>query len=239
MINDTNVKDQRNITSLSEEINNVFIEQPNVANAVGVVFKYKAIIVVEGNAWVWDSRGTFQRKNGTIGHTWYYWTNIPASCFAENSSYLYFGDYSVGLVYKFKKHTDTLPYNDNGVAIVAYRKTKLMPFQREEFRKLLSRLFYGIKPFPRASCTVSYTTDTNSVDTTLVTSRSDVFDYRYIDYSIWTYRASTFPQEFQRKVRVKRIVHIQFKYSNSNLDEGMGILSNAFMYSYNGTIRQR
>lgn len=239
MISDTNVKDQKNVVSLSDEINNAFIEQINIANAVGVVFKYKTIIVVEGNAWVWDSRANFQRTNGSTGHTWYYWTNINASCFIENSGYLYFGSSSTGLVYKFKKHTDTLPYNDDGVAISAYRKTKLMPFQREEFRKLLSRLFYGIKPFPRASCTVSYITDTNSVDTILVTSRADLFDYRYIDYSIWTYRASVFPQEFQRKVRVKRIVHIQFKYTNNNLDEGMGVLSNAFMYTYQGTIRQR
>jgi len=59
---------------------------------------------------------------------------------------LYFGSNSTGRVYRFKDAGDPTAYNDDGTAINAYWKSKFLSFEKDYLRKLLSRIFFSLKP---------------------------------------------------------------------------------------------
>lgn len=213
------------VQRISDKINQSLLSELNLNTAIGFLHKYRYGICVNGNCYVYDYR---------LGIWYGRWANINASCFFVVNGNLYFGSNSIGMIYQFSTQT-----NDDGVAIQSYLTTKYLNFGVNEYKKLLSRVFYTLKPSAKASVTVSFITNLNTIPTTLssTATRRNLFSYNLIDYSQMTYATSTFPQESMKKVRAKKIVWVQFTYTNNNLNETMGLLSFGYQWMQQNIVK--
>jgi hypothetical protein len=226
MLTASNVRDERNVSHISEAIDTKLLREPNLENAVSVEFDKKYWLAVNGNVYIFDY----------VIKEWYLYDNIKANCFLERNGDLYFGSSETGLIYRFKRETEPAPFNDDGVAINAYWKSKHFTFGADELRKLVEKVFFSLKPMTRTSADLYYVS--NKKESGLVkTSRMDLLDFRNIDFNNWTFILSPFPQEAMAKIKAKKITHFQLVIKNEKLDEGLGLLSIGIKYRYQSAVK--
>lgn len=232
MLVGSNVRDERNVIHISEQVDDKLLLEANLENAVSVEFDQKYWLAINGNVYVLD----YTKKNTNPYGEWVPYDNIHASCFLEIDRQLYFGSDSEGLIYRFKDKEEQEAYHDDGMPITAYWVSKVYSFGADEKRKLVEKVFFSLRPDIRTSADLYVTTDRKTrkkIDTT----RMDLIDYRYLDYSKWSYYSNIFPQETRTKVKAKKIVYFQMELRNELLDESMGILSIALKYQYQGEVK--
>lgn len=217
----SNVRDERNVQHISENIDARLLAESNLENAVSVEFDKKYWLAVNGNVYLYDY----------VMGEWFFYDNIKANCFIERNGDLYFGSSEEGLLYRFMKETDVNPFNDDGEPITAFWISKMFEFGTAERKKLVEKAFFSLKPAIRTSADLYYVS--NKKDRKFVkTTRMDLIDYTLFDYSLWSYATNTFPQPAANKIKAKKIVYFQLELRNDKLGEGLGILSLGIKYQY-------
>ncbi|HBS60883.1 MAG TPA: hypothetical protein DEA44_16675, partial [Firmicutes bacterium] len=108
------VTNQKSIQLRSYYVNPKLIAEPGLENAVAVVWKKLYILCVNSVCYVANIEQVNTNQAGSKGYEWYYWTNIPATCFQEWNGTLVFGT-TDGHIMRFR---DTTP--DNAVEDVPY-----------------------------------------------------------------------------------------------------------------------
>lgn len=217
----SSVRDERNVIMVSERVNAKLLLESNLENASSIDYDNRYWLAVNGNVYVWDY--SFILPGEAVGE-WVLLDNINASCFLERADgYLYFGSSTAGLVYKVKKTTDTLPYNDDGVAINAYRDSKLTAMGLEDFRKMINKIYVGLKPDVRTSCDLYFRTERNDSWTLKDTFSKYLFYYPAINYEHFSYLVSKLPQSDTAKIKSKKSVYFQTRVKNNKLNESLGI----------------
>jgi hypothetical protein len=123
-------------------------------------------------------------------------------------------------------------------------------------------VYVGLKPSNSTSLRVSYETDKsqgggrnvttgvfdfntlNFADFTFYTDIYDenvvyfnLFDFATLDFSNFTFQFSSYPQEFKKKIKAKRISHFQLTVANDRLNEGLTILSLVIKYQIQNYIK--
>lgn len=222
----SNVRDENNIQLISYAINNKLLKEPNLKNAVSIDFDRKYWLAVNGNVYVYD----YQQKE------WYIYDNINVNWFIVMDLYLYFGSSTDGLLYKFKKSTDSYPYNDDGVAINAYWRSKLIDFQAPEMTKMVRSLFMTLAPDVHTSANIYIRTDKKG-ETLIDSPRMDQFNLLYLDLTKFSLITSDIPQEIKKKIKEKKITHVQLKLENNALNESLGVTSLGINYVLQNYVR--
>lgn len=227
MLTSSNIRDERNVSHISEAIDPLLMKEENLDKAISIDFDNKYWIALNGKVYVLD----YGYKTERFGE-WYVYDNIHASCFLEMNNNLYFGSKKEGLVFRFKKETEIQPYNDDDTQpIVAYWKSKILNFGADERKKQVERVFFSLKPFYHTSADLYYNSD--SVERTYIsTTRKDLFSYAYLDYSVFSYATRDFPQESANKVKAKKIIYFQLELRNEKMDEAFSLLSIGIKYNY-------
>ena len=233
MLTSSAVRDERNVSHISENIDAMLLEEPNLDKAVSVEYDKKYWLAVNGNVYILDYA---QRTQYSPYGEWYLYDNIHASCFIERDGYLYFGSSADGLLYRFKHEDDLVPYNDDNQAINAYWKSKQLTFGADEMRKLVEKVFYSLKPNSRTSVDVFYVTN-KKVSNLVKSTRMDLLDFRNIDFNNFSFLTNDFPQEAMAKIKAKKITHFQLVIKNDKADESLGILSLGIKYQYQSFIK--
>lgn len=222
----TTVRDERNVEHISTAIEPNLLYEPNLSKAASIDYDRKYWLALNGKVYIWDYPI----------NQWYPYDNIYASCFMESDGDLYFGSSIEGLIYRFKKPTDEHPYNDDGQTIHCYWKSKQFSFNADERRKLVKKVFVGLKPSVRSSVDLYYVS--NKKESSLIkTVRKDLFHYGYLDYSLFTYATREFPQEEAAKIKAKKIIYFQLQLENRKMDESVGILSVVITYQYQSEVK--
>ncbi len=93
----------------SYNINARLCNEENLSEAVGIVYKNRYYLAVNDVCYVADPDYRFYRdtdKDQSFNYEWWYWTNIPACCFAEIEGELWFGT-KRGAICRFKKDSYT------------------------------------------------------------------------------------------------------------------------------------
>ena len=224
MLMASTVRDERNVQHISENVDARLLAEPNLDKAVSVDYDRKYWIAVNGNVYVYDY---------SIGE-WYLFDNINATQFIEMDGDLYFG--GEGLLYRFKTEDDVQPFNDDGVAINAYWKSKYFTFGADELKKLVEKVFFSLKPSARTSADLYYVSNKKESDL-IKTKRMDLFDFRDFDFAYPTFLLSSFPQETMAKIKAKKITHFQLLIKNDKADESLGILSLGIMFKYQSSVK--
>ncbi|MGM7719440.1 hypothetical protein [Metabacillus sp. Hm71] len=222
----SNVRDERNTQHISANIDARLLREPNLDQAISIDFDMKYWLAVNGNVYIYDYEV----------NEWYIYNNVNASCFVEKDGYLHFGSNTEGLIYRFKKETELNPYNDDGQPINAYWYSKLINFGLPEYTKLVSRIFYALKPGSHTSCSLYIRTDRKGEEFES-TSRMDQIDFWSFDFTKFTFMTSDIPQEVAEKVKEKKITHIQLKLENNELDESLEINSLGIKYNVQNEVK--
>lgn len=226
MLTASNVRDERNVTHLSQNVDPKLLNEVDLPNAVSIDFDQKYWLAVNGNVYVYDY----------MIQEWFIYDNIHASCFLEKAGYLYFGSSKDGQVYRFMKDDEPTPYHDDGEVINAHWKSKYFTFGADEMNKLVEKAFFSLKPATKTSADLYYVT--NKKESELVkTSRMDQLDFRLVDFNYFSFLASSFPQETMVKIKAKKVTHFQLIFENKKEDESMGILSAGIKYLYQNYVK--
>lgn len=236
MVVGTNVKDERNVVHISANIDRKLLLESALNNAVSIDFEKKYWLALNGNVYLLDYTQKSQRN--PYGE-WYVYNNINASCFLEKDGFLYFGSSTSGLVYRFKKEYEGTAYNDDGVAINAYWKSKQLTFNAEEMRKYVDSLYFSLKPSTKTSVNLYYSSDKK--EDVLInanqTIQFNLFDFATLNFVDFTFYFSNFPKTVKSKIKAKQITHFQLMIQNNKLDESLSILSLAIEYRMQNKIR--
>ncbi|MEK5175082.1 hypothetical protein NST63_17945 [Heyndrickxia sp. FSL W8-0496] len=233
MLTSTNVRDERNVSHISANVDPWLMREQNLDKAVSIDFDKKYWLVVNGNAYILDYA---QRSESSPFGEWIIYNNIHASCFIQIGEELIFGSSKEGLIYRFKKDNEINPYNDDGEPINAVWKSKYFTFGMDERRKMVSKVFYSLKPTSRGSVNIYYKSNKKSSEL-LKTTYVDTLDFRNIDFNRFTFLFSTFPLESMVKIKAKKITHFQLILENNNLDEGLGLLSLGIKYKFQSEVK--
>lgn len=236
MIAASNIKDERNVVHISQNIDRKLLLETGLSEAVSMDYDKKYWLAVNGNVYILD----YTQKSTKSPHgEWYVYDNIKASCFVEMGGFLYFGSSSEGLVYRFFKDASSEnSFNDDGAAIKAYWKSKALTFDADEMKKYIDSIFLSIKPSGKTSADVSYESDKKIAP---IASNKEIkfnlFDFSHLDFTNFTFHFSQFPQVFKRKVKAKKVTHFQLIIKNEKLNEGLTILSLGIKYRYESMIK--
>jgi hypothetical protein len=215
MLTQSNVRDERNIKLISENVNKSLLAETNLQNAVSVDYNGKYMLFINGKGYIYDYRA----------NAWYIWNNINVTTFLEKDS-LYFGSTN-GMIYRFYLDGELNIFNDDGEAIDAYWYTKLMDFGISEKRKTIVNIYYALKPATRTSVDI-YKVTNRQEETLLYTNRMDLFTYYPFYYDPFTYLSNSLPQSGKVKSKIKKVVYVQFKIQNNRLNESLGVNSLSF-----------
>ncbi|MBN8200477.1 hypothetical protein [Bacillus sp. NTK034] len=225
MLTASNVRDERNVSRLSEAVEAKLLKEPNLDKAISFEYDKKYWLAVNENVYLFDY---------AIGE-WFLYNNIPATCFFEMDGYLYFGTKD-GLIQRFYQDTEINAYHDDGKPISAYWKSKHFTFGADEQRKLVEKVYYALKPATRTSTDLYYVT--NKKESGLVKSnRMDLMDFRDLDFNNFSFLTSIFPQESAVKIKAKKVTHFQLILKNEKPDEALGILSCGVKYKYQSYVK--
>jgi hypothetical protein len=215
MLTQSNVRDERNIKLISENVNKSLLAENNLQNAVSVDYNGKYMLFINGKGYIYDYRAD----------AWYFWNNINAVTFLEKDS-LYFGDNN-GTIYRMSLEGEVEAYLDDGQPINAYWYSKLMDLGISERKKTINRVFYSIKPNKRTSIDIYKITDVS--DEVLVhSSRMDLLTFYPLYFDHFSFISNSLPQSQSTKVKVKKVVYFQIKIQNNQFDESLGVNSLSF-----------
>jgi len=199
----TNVRDERNVEELS-----TLVKIKASGHAAAIDFDGKVYITYgSSKVWVCDyNRQVKDENTGRYVPVWYPWSAVPAITWCELDGQLIFGSDSEGMVYRFKKKTDSLPYNDNGAVIDAYFKGISTTFDKDSKTKLVQGVNIMMKPFSRAQITTEYATE-EGYSFNVQQDRMDLIDFGNVDFGNFTFDTSRSPKDF--KVRIDDARNIQ------------------------------
>lgn len=246
----SNVRDERNVKHISENVDDRLLKEPNLEQAISIEYDQKYWLALNGNVYIYDYM---------IGE-WYIFDNVHANCFIERNRELYFGSSKLGLLYRFKREEELFPYNDDGDFINAYWMSAKVNFSAAEMNKLVQKLFATMSPMRHTSCNFYYVSDmvsfpknkSNLPDYSTLnyaksfyndkifdaktefidSARNEWFDYETLDYSLWSYNTSEEPDIVVMKVKAKKVAYYQLVIQNTRMNEGLKIDSLALKFIY-------
>ncbi|MEG0133113.1 MAG: hypothetical protein RR851_13220 [Clostridium sp.] len=240
-INQTTVRDERNVNILSRRINESteygdsgLLDEINFHNGKTVDFNGMYIYAIGYKWFIYDYRN----------NCFYIWkfsyenNGIEATCFAELDNNLYFGTKD-GVIYSLKKRNTIDSYIDeiiiNGIEtskpIKSFWKSKIYDFGADERRKLVQNLYFSMNAAERTSVTIKYVTDKNET-IEVGTTTNYLFNYSLLDYFRFSYVSTNFPLESNKKIKAKKVINFQLILESSEVNESLDIFGLDIKYKY-------
>lgn len=221
-------KVEQGVKCRSNRINRDILSRTDLKDAVSVVWDGYFILCfpATGECFVADSNQP--QSNG--GYEWYYWKNIPARVFAQETGVLWFGTSDGRLCRLNNDVTDKEgniqmdAYNDDGQPIEWVWATKMDDFGNiGMFKNLTKRgCVIQFKTAVQSSCDIYLRTEKDFG----VKKRSESLrqlDFEQLDFEKWTF--NTLPNNIRSlKSKVKKFQQLQVILRGKELDEAFGVL---------------
>ena len=232
------VKDEMSMKRMSDYL------EPNILNEVNpqlaTSFDYDGkygISFPSGNTYILDYKNKFIDTDGSTKYEGYMWNGIYAQSFLEVNSRLYFCSSINGMVYKFKKPTDELLFEYDGLAYESYWYGKIFSFEADNYKKLVERVDLVLSPsYTRNSCNL-YVKTNKKEETFIKEYRLVIFDFNDIDFGDFDFLLSSLPQPFGKKVKAKKIIYFQPILKCSKKNEGCTVNNLTLQYLIQSPIR--
>lgn len=230
--------------SRSYYIDNVLTAEKGLEDAFAYVWRdFYLISTGSGRVYLLDGLQKSYDRNSPYSHfqyECYYWDNVPARVFWEDSAgRLCFGD-AEGNIFRFYDDVDNiLNYNDCGKAIEA----------RWDTPELSGKLFYKNKNFRRISIVLAPAIATGVriyaqlkghwEDEALFDGKSagTFLDFNYINFGLFSFLTDTAPRTMGGKIKIKKVDKVAFSFRNEELDQPFGIYKFATEYTENGNYK--
>lgn len=163
----------------------------------------------------------------------YLFTGVGATVLWEQNNELYFGT-ADGKIKRFQKDSP----NDEGQPIVAYWDTPEFDgnsfADKKTFTYVAARLAAaprtGVRVSARVSGIWSVVMDYNN--------EAQYFDFSDINFDEFTFNTDTTPHTLGRKIKIKNVDKVQFRFENSKLGESFGIYKALLEYTEGNKYRK-
>lgn len=200
-------------------------KEDNLEDAVAAVWKDWYIVCVNNHCYVADAnqKSYETRLTDNFVYEWYYWDNIPASVFMEDSDTLYFGTLD-GRICRFKPTVNMQCYSDDGDPITAYWETKLDDDGDFMSYKTMIRRGSGLlmKPYLSSSVKV-YARTEKDFGRHIRSAGMSIFDFNNIDFSNFSFNTLDTPQVVPFNKKIKKYKMLQISVVNDGLNQGFGV----------------
>lgn len=225
----TSVAEQRTIQSVSDAVTPRLEAEPGLENACAIVFEGKYYLAVNGHVYIAD--GSLAEPNG--GPAWFYWSNVPAQCFAVLDGVLWFGT-ADGRLCRFKQAEEDGAYRDDNDAIDAYWRTPTLPLSDWGRMKTVRDVIPTLVPHSRSGATVQYESEDGK---TLALSRNmDLFSFKTLDFSRFSFRCIPGALSYRTRYRQHRMPLLAVRIGNDRPDEPFGLLALTIRWTAGQTI---
>lgn len=228
--------------SRSYFIDNVLTADSGLKDAFAYVWRdFYLISTGSGRVYLLDGLQKTYDKNSPYSnfqYECYYWENVPARVFWEDSEgRLCFGDTDGGTYRFFDDVTAQASYNDNGAAIAA----------RWDTPDLMGKLFYKNKNFrridvmlaPAIATGVQIYAQVKGVWSALWDSgaKATYFDFTYINWERINFSTDYTPRTMGSKIKIKKVDKAAFSLRNEAYNEPFGVYMLALEYTENGNYK--
>lgn len=223
------VTQQRSVMDRSSLINARLTREGGLENACAEVWKNWYVLCVNGHCYVADASQRTAQGEGW-GYEWYYWTNIPATCFLEVDGTLYFGTVE-GKFCAFKDGDTMERFSDDGQPIEAVWSTLLDDFDTFGKRKTMIKKGCAvmIKPYNRSSIEVWAATE-KLWEWKIREETMDIFGFADIDFGRFTFNTRDTPQVVALNRKIKKFITLQLIFRNDVVNEGFGVFGAEVSY---------
>lgn len=241
----TDVSQQKSLSNKSGFVDARMLKEPKLAEAKMCRWKEYLVIVIDGKAYVADSRRQAAMGNERgYKYEWYYWENIPAATLKEFDDVLYFGTED-GRVCRFNSDLKDengniimTAYNDDGEIIPAVWSTKLDDDGDFMVRKTLIKKGSGVflKTYTSSSIKVWVRTDAD-FGNEIRTANTGRFDFADIDFADFTF--NTLPENIvplSKKIKKYKLMQIICK--NESINQGFGIYAIEKRFVYGNYVKR-
>lgn len=196
-------------------INPRLMDEPDLNNAVSIVFKDKYYLAVNGHVYVADGRYVSRESNSTSNfqYEWFFWDNIPVRGWFIYKEELYFYT-DAGEIVKFNDD-----YYDFNVPITQIFDTSYLDLRSITLAKTIRRITVISKPDKEMEFELSYITNDDNDD---ITSRD--------------YERGEFPRVLQEKEKIKKFMFIKLRIS-SDKPKPINFYQIAIEYIFAGNYR--
>ena len=217
------------------------LKEPHLEESFAYAWKDFYILCVNNNCYILDGLQPMHtdksRPYATRQYAGFYFTNIPATCMFEIENELYFGS-SSGKIYKFfTDDKDITSYNDNGDPISAMWET--VDISELRFYKNKTYRYLAVRCMPEIVSSITIEAQKQGLWQQI---KRDEITFKYFSFSHVNFSKLTFSTNEKQKVtaskmRIKKVDHIRFRFSNSELNEPLGINDFAVEYVQNSNIK--
>ncbi len=217
------------------------LKEPHLENAFGYSWKDYYILAINDHLYILDGLQPMQtdkaKPYATRQYAGFYFTNVPATCFANIDGRLYFGA-SDGKVYAFYEDDTALKsYSDNGEPIKAVWETA--DISEKLFYKKKTYRYIAVRCFPEIQSSIEIYAQKDGQWQLIKNDQSKLkyFSYKNLQYSKMTYSTNKTQRISATKARLKKLDHIRFRFENSQLYEPLGINDFAVEYTQAGNVK--
>lgn len=234
-LNSTDIKDEKNVSPLSENINGVYkspglLQETNLKHATSVDFDGHYWICVNEKVWAWNYEVKPYVNTGNVyddqrNIAWFPFDNINANCWFFFNNVLYYGDRTIARIVKFVP----TEYNDFETAINSYWASKLNDFGLFDWTKTILQIRFSTKTDVPTNITTEYYSDNgNRTDPKL--DRVQSASWATMTWATWTWRVIRFARTITKYPGVKSTVYFKVKFSNNIVDNNLSIIDLSILW---------
>lgn len=203
------------------------LKEPHLEDAFAITWKDYYILCVNDHFYILDGLQPMHtdksRPYATRQYAGFYFTNIAATCLFVYEDELYFGTDS-GKIYKFYTDPAALEsYSDDGQPIKAVWETA--DISEKKFYKNKTYRYVALRCMPEIYSSVLIEAQKNGIWQDV--KRDEVtlkyLSFANVTFSKFTFSCNTTQRVTSSKMRIKKVDHIRFRFSNEVLNEPLGI----------------
>ncbi len=163
--------------------------------------------------------------------TWYYYNNIPASCFVNIRGEVYFGTTDGHLM-----HFSRAYRNDNLSPIDAYWESGSMDFDADWKRKYSAIIWVSIKPESQGRVTVTAQSNKKS-DYVEKEVSAGLSSFLNTSFNNWSFGTNRKPQVQRVRLKVKKFTFYKLIFKSNSASATSTILATDFQIRYTGNVK--
>lgn len=232
----TNNTSEKVVHNRSYYVNAKLNKETNLEKAISVTYNGYLYLCVNGHCYIADSRQKSNNGLGSdsFGYEWYYWDNIPATCFFEYENNLYFGT-ATGEIMRFYRYDEFDIYNDNGVLVYCHWVTPYLNFGTTSQYKNLKGFWLLLNPATNSSAEIYYSTQ--GIPKLVKETFVDIFKWDLLDFNRFTFDLDTSPRVVSTGAKQKKFMLISFIIKNK-FNEPFGFYSLEATYKVAGKYKK-
>lgn len=223
----TAVTEQRSIQRQSRAVDARLTKEDGLRDACAVVWRDRYYLALNGRCYVADGRS--YRTDGSP--EWYFWDNIPATCFALIGGQLYFGA-ADGRVLRLCEKEEKDAFLDDGQAIDAWWCTPDLSLGDWSRGKLVREVTPVLMPYSRSGVRVTYESDGRVI---MAQDRNlDLFSFQTLDFMRFTFRCQPGAVAMRVRRKLHRAQTVRVRVQNDRPREPFGLLALGIRYTVGG-----